>query len=412
MFGGRGTEAGAGAAHWPGSDQRSPFRLRGGARSHPEPGDQAPVSRPTTASWDWQLVTAMATLLVLGIVMVYSASFVLAHNSPEYRSDTYFLVRQVVWAGIGIVAMLVCARLDYHIWQRVSVILMFGTIVLLIAVMVPGVGHSEYGAQRWLKFGPLPPVQPSELAKIAVIVYFADWLARKGDQVRDLSYGAIPFAILLGMLAGLVLIQPDLGTTTVIVGTAVAIYFVAGAHLLHFFAGIGLGTVALVFIVLGAGYRAQRLLAFLDPEKDPLGIGWHTLQTQIALGSGGLLGRGLGASRQKFFYLPAAHTDAIYAVTGEELGFVGCVAVILLFGFLAYRGFRIALTAADSFGTLLAVGVTCSLVFQALINMGVVVSVLPFTGITLPFVSSGGSSLLVCLASVGILLSVSRQTRG
>ncbi|MHB9091022.1 MAG: putative lipid II flippase FtsW [Chloroflexota bacterium] len=359
---------------------------------------------------DLPLLAIVLALMVVGIDMVYSASFVLAHNSPIYNSDTYFLVRQLLWAALGGVLMLLTARADYHIWQRVSLPMLGLSLVLLVVVLLPGLGRSEYGAQRWLNLGPLPPVQPSELAKLAVVLYFADWLSRKGEKVRDLTYGSLPFAILLVLVVVLVMAQPDLGTSFVIVASAVAVFFIAGAHLGHFTAGALLGGGALALLIMGSGYRLSRFVAFLDPESDPLGIGWHTIQTQIALGSGGFLGLGLGASRQKFYWMPGAHTDAIFAVIGEELGFMGGLAVIALFALLAMRGYAIAARAPDQFGALLAIGATSSLVIQAAVNIGVVTAVLPFTGITLPFISSGGSSLVVSMVAVGWLLSISRQS--
>ena len=358
---------------------------------------------------DLLLLAAVLALLVVGIDMVYSASYVLAHNSPLYGSDTYFLERQVLWAALGGVLQVLTARADYHFWQRVSLPMLAGAIVLLVVVLVPGLGHEEYGAQRWLHLGPLPLIQPSEFAKLAVVLYFADWLSRKGEQVRDLTYGSVPFAIILAVVVALVVVQPDMGTSFVMAASAVAVFFVAGAHLGHFAGGLAVGAVALTVLIEESGYRLSRFSAFLDPQADPLGGGWHTIQTQIALGSGGIFGLGLGESRQKFYWMPGAHTDAIFAVVGEELGFLGCLALILLFALLAYRGYQIALRAPDQFGSLLAVGATSMLVFQAAVNIGVVTSLLPFTGITLPFISSGGSSLLVSMVAVGWLLSVSRQ---
>ncbi len=359
---------------------------------------------------DLPLLAVVLALLVIGIDMVYSASFVLAHNSPQYGSDTYFLVRQVAWAAVGGILMAVCARLDYHFWQRFSLPLLVVALLMLMAVMVPGLGHAEYGAQRWLKLGPLPPVQPSEFAKLAVVLYFADWLSRKGERARNLTYGSLPFAIILAVVLVLVMLQPDLGTSFVIAASAVAVFFVAGAHLGHFAGGLLLGGAALGLLIRESGYRWSRFIAFLDPQADPLGSGWHIIQTHIALGSGGLFGLGLGVSRQKFYWVPGAHTDAIFAIIGEELGLIGTLSVIALFAVLAYRGYQIALRAPDQFGALLAVGATSALAFQAAVNVGVVTAVLPFTGITLPFISSGGSSLVVSLVAVGWLLSVSRRS--
>lgn len=356
------------------------------------------------------LLAVTGALLLVGITMVYSSTFVIAYNDPHYGNDSYFLMRQTAWAVIGVAAMAVVARIDYRRWRKLSLPIFLFALAGLIGVLMPQFGRTEFGAQRWLAFGPLPPFQPSEFAKLAVAIYFADWLASKGDKVRDLAYGALPFAIVLGITAGLVLLQPDLGTTIVIVAIAVAIYFIAGANLLHFALGIILGAVGLVAAITSAGYRSQRLAAFLDPHSDPLGIGWHIIQTQIALGSGGLFGRGLGASRQKFYYLPSAPTDTIFAIIGEELGFVGAVVVIVLFVLLAYSGARIALQSRDMFGSLLSAGIVTWLSVQALINLAVVAGVLPFTGIPLPLVSLGGSSLVISLVAVGVLLSIARQS--
>lgn len=358
---------------------------------------------------DYVLLAVIAVLLIVGVDMVYSASFVIAHNSPQYRSDTYFLVRQLLWVGMGLVVMLALMRIDYHHWRRLSVPALAIILILLVVVLLTRFGHSAYGAQRWLSIGPLPPIQPSEFAKLALVLYLADLLSRRGERLRTLSYGAIPFAAVLGTVAALVLLQPDLGSAFVIVLSGVCLFFLAGADLRHFFAGMIIGAVGLVLAITGTGYRSDRIAAFLDPQQDPLGVGWHIIQSQIALGSGGLFGLGLGASRQKFYYLPGAHTDAIYAVIGEELGLIGTLLVLGLIALIAYRGFQITLSAPDSFGSLLAAGVTFWIVFQALINIAVVTATLPFTGIPLPFVSHGGSSMIVSLAAMGILLNVSRH---
>lgn len=355
------------------------------------------------------LLTVTAALLLVGITMVYSSTFVIAHNDPAYGNESYFLARQLVWALLGVAAMTVAARIDYRLWRRLSVVVFVAALAGLIAVLIPQLGKTEFGAQRWLALGPLPAFQPSEFAKLAVAIYFADWLSRKGQKVRDLTYGALPFAIVLAVLVGLVLLQPDLGTTLVLVAIAVAIYCTAGANLLHLAAGLAVGLAGLYVASTSAGYRAQRLAAFFNPESDPQGIGWHIIQTQIALGSGGVFGRGLGASRQKFYYLPSAPTDTIFAIIGEELGFIGAVVVILLFALLAYCGVRIALQSRDAFGALLATGIATWLTVQALINVAVVAGVLPFTGIPLPLVSLGGSSLVISLVAVGLLLSIDRQ---
>jgi len=359
--------------------------------------------RPTP---DIALLVTTLVLLVLGVEMVYSASFVVAQS--EFQDDTYFLTKQVMWAGIALVAMVVAAAIDYHRLERISGLLMLLALGALVVVLLPGIGSSSYGAQRWISLGGVLQVQPSEVAKLALIVYMSSWLARKGPRVKELTYGFIPFALIMMAVTALIMAQPDMGTSFVVVVTAACIFFVAGANLLHFLVAAAGGVVGFAYLIVEAGYRQDRLQAFLNPWADPRDTGWHTIQTLIALGSGGITGLGLGASRQKFYYVPNAHTDAIFSIIGEELGLVGAAAVILLFGVLAWRGFRIAFRAPDAFGRLLATGVTCLIVVQALTNIAVVTNTVPYTGITLPFISFGGNSLVVSMVGVGLLLAISR----
>ncbi|HZK66226.1 MAG TPA: putative lipid II flippase FtsW [Chloroflexota bacterium] len=357
---------------------------------------------------DLLLLGVSLVLLVLGVEMVYSASFVVAQQ--EFNDATYFLSKQVMWAVIGFVALVVLMTLDYHVLEKVALLLMLATVAAMLLVLVPGMGVASYGATRWLKLpGPLPPIQPSEFAKLALIIYMSHWLARKGARVREFTYGLIPFATILVAVTGLIMLQPDMGTSLVVVGTAACIFFAAGANLFHFVIASAGGVAAFAYLVMSEGYRSERLLAFRDPWADPQNTGWQTIQTLIALGSGGTTGLGLDASRQKFYWVPNAHTDAIFAIIGEELGLLGTAGVILLFVLFAWRGFHIAFRAPDAFGRLLATGVTCMVLVQAVMNMAVVTNTVPYTGITLPFVSFGGSSLLVCMAGVGVLLSVSRH---
>jgi cell division protein FtsW len=366
----------------------------------------------TRLTWqrpDFPLLAAVAILLVVGLDMVYSASYVIAHNDPSYGNDAYFLLQQLWRAGLGLAFLLVAQATDYHLWRRIALPFVALTVLLLVAVLATHLAHTAYGAQRWLKLGPLPAIEPSELVKLALVVYFADWLSRRQGRLTEFASSTVPFAVTVGGICVLVILQPDLGTAIVIAATSVSLFFVAGADVRQLAVGLIGAAGALVLVVLGAGYRSQRIAAFLDPSRDPLGVGWNITQAQIALGSGGVLGLGLGASRQKFYYLPNAHTDAIFAVVGEELGLLGTLGVLFLFGFLAFRGFRIARRAPDSYGALLATGITCGLVIQALINIGVITATIPFTGIPLPFVSYGGSSLVVSLLAIGIMLNVSRQ---
>ncbi len=359
---------------------------------------------------DYILIGAVAVLLALGAQMVYSASVVIAHN--EFGDETYFFTRQLTWIAVGTVGLVVAASVDYHRWQKVSLVLLIVTVVALVLVLVPGLGMIQYGSARWLKLGPLPSFQPSELAKVAVVIYMADWLARKGRGVSGFFHGSIPFLIILSVVAGLVIVEPDMGTAVIICAVAFSVFFVAGANLWHLVIGFvpgGLLTAAIV--TYAAPYRAERLAGFLDPFADPLGKGWQAMQTFIALGSGGLTGVGFGMSRQKAYFLPNAHTDSILAIIGEELGLIGTLTVVALLIVIGWRGLRIALYAPDPFGRLLALGLTAKILWQAIINIGAVTSSLPYTGVTLPFVSFGGNSLCMTMIGVGLMLSVSRFAR-
>jgi cell division protein FtsW len=354
--------------------------------------------------FDYLLLVIVAALLIVGLMMVYSSTFDLAYK--EYEQPTYFFIRQVLWAAVGVAVLLVMTRIKYHNWRRFSILIMTGTLILLGAVLF--VGSERFGAQRSLFRG---SVQPSELCKLALIIYIAHWLSSKGDQIRHVTYGLIPFAILIGLIAALIILQPDFSTAVLIVATAVSMFFLAGADLFQLVICFIVGSATFAFLITRAPYRLARVVAFLDPLGDSYGGGYQVRQTLIALGSGGISGLGLGASRQKFGYLYASHTDGIFAILGEELGLIGCLVVIGLFAALAYRGFKIALEAPDSFGTILASGITCCLIFQALINIAVITATVPFTGIPLPFISFGGSSLAVSMAGIGLLLSISRGGR-
>lgn len=354
--------------------------------------------------FDYLLVITVAALLIVGLMMIYSSTFALGYQL--YRQPTYHFIRQLLWMGIGTLALIIFAHIEYHTWRRYSVPIMVVTLILLVLVLV--VGKKTFGGQRWLFNG---SIQPSEFSKLAIVIYISAWLSSKGEKIRKISYGLIPFAILLGVITGLIVLQQDLGTAILIATTSLAMFFVAGGNLGQLIASGILGSVTLVFLIVNSPYRLARIITFLDPLSiDPLGDGYQIRQILIALGSGGLTGLGLGASRQKFGYIPASHTDGIFAILGEELGLIGSLAVMGLFAFFAYRGFRIALTAPDSFGTILASGITCSLIFQAIVNIGVVTASLPITGIPLPLISFGGSSLIVSMASIGLLLAISRRT--
>jgi len=353
--------------------------------------------------FDYLLIITVVALLIVGLMMVYSATFALGYQL--HGQPTYFFIRQLLWMGLGLMAMIISARIEYHTWRKWSILIMAGALLLLGLVLA--VGSDRFGGQRWLLNG---SIQPGELAKLAVIIYIADWLSSKGQRIRQVTYGLIPFAILLGFVTGLIMLQPDFSTAVLIALTAIAMFFIAGGDLWQMIASGILGGATFTLLVTRSEYRLLRITSFLNPMNDQLGSNYQVRQILIALGSGGITGLGLGASRQKFGYIPASHTDGIFAILGEELGLIGCLAVIALFAFLAYRGFRVALAAPDSFGTVLAAGITCSLIFQALINIAVVTATAPFTGIPLPFISFGGSSLVISLTAVGLLLAVSRGT--
>ncbi len=357
---------------------------------------------------DYPLLTAVGILVPLGLVMVYSASFVDAFNSTG--NQIYFLLRQLVGAAIGTAGLLVAQRIDYRVWRTYSVQLIGATLLLLLIVLILPTSITEAnGARQWIKLGTFS-IQPSEVAKLAMVVYFADWLSRRGARLGNVSYGLVPFAVMLGIVCGLVMLEGDLGTTIVLVVIAGAVYFAAGANPLHI-AGAGvLASGAFWAMIKIAPYRQGRIAAWLDPAAHYQNEAWQPIHGLYALGSGGLFGVGLGQGRQKFLWLSEAHTDAIFAVIGEELGLLGTLFIVACFLVIAYRGLRIAARAPEPFAALLATGITAWLVFQALINVAVVTTLLPFTGLTLPFISYGSSSLVMCMVASGVLLNISRHT--
>ena len=361
---------------------------------------------PRTTTYDLPLVLAVVALTLLGLAMVYSASGIRALDALE--DPRYFLAQQSAWASLGVAGLIVASRVGYHRYRALAVPLLALAILLLVLVLVPGIGVRAGGAARWLRLGELIGVQPAEVAKLALILYLGTWLGARREALRSWPITAW-FLAVTAVIAGLVFVEPDLGTAIVVVVVALGIYFVAGARLREFGA---LAAVAVTLLALGAlvqPYRAQRLLTFLDPWSDPRGAGFQTIQALYGLALGGPFGEGLGAGREKFGFLPAPYTDSIFAVLGDELGLAGTLAVVVLFLVLAYRGVRIAIRAQDPTGALIATGITVWLASQAWVNMAVVASLVPMTGLTLPFISYGGSSLCVGLIAVGILLNVGRH---
>ncbi len=350
---------------------------------------------------DYGLLLAVAGLLIVGLMMVYSATFDWSYQ--VYESSFHIASRQFLWVGLGLVLMTVIAAVPYDRWREWAVPIMGGALLLLILVLI--LGGDRFGARRSFFNG---SIQPSEMVKLAMVIYVAAWLASKGEQIRDVTYGLIPFAVLIGVIAGLIVMQPDLSTAVLLVLTALAMFFFAGADILQLAAGGAISGVTFMLLINQLPHARQRLDDYLLAWHDPLKLSHHVQQSLISLGSGGLFGVGLGEGQQKLGYLPTPHTDSIFAVLGEELGFLGCLLVLGLFVLFAYRGFKIAMEAPDAFAALLACGITCWLIFQALVNVGVMTGLIPFTGVALPFISSGGSAMLFSLAGVGLLLSVSR----
>lgn len=352
---------------------------------------------------DAWLIAIVLALLCIGLVMVYSSS---SFISARYYGDaSYFFQKQLLWACLGVITMLVTMRIDYRRWRRFSLTGMI--IVLPLLVLVLAFGTNVYGASRWIALGPFLSFQPSELTKLVLALYIADWLARKGKQVGTFLYGLAPFIILVGIILGLVLLENDMGTAIIIAGLATAMFFTAGANIAQFLLAMGCG--GLIFLSQAfKGYRYYRIMGFLDPFQNITGLNLQLYQSLLALGSGGWLGVGLGASRQKTGYLPLPYIDSIFAITGEELGFLGCALIVILFLFLAFRGFRLARRTQDIYGALLATGITTGLILQAMINIGATTGSIPYTGVPLPFISFGGSSLVISMAAVGVLLNISR----
>lgn len=360
---------------------------------------------------DKWLFGAALFLVCVSVVMVYSA---LAGKALDVTSaPMQLMARQATWVLLGALMMFVVMRIDYRVWQQPTVVttglgVVFALLVLLACMKLVGAGQSVKGAQRWLGFGSVG-IQPSEFAKLAVVIFIADLLHRRMERINDLRSVLLPVGVVLGVLAALILYQPDLGTTVSIVIIAFTMMFAAGLSL-RYIALVGLVSVPVLYkLVWLTPYRRARVTAFLDPWADPLGSGFQVIQSLIAVGTGGWLGRGLMEGLQKLRFLPEPQTDFIYAVIAEETGFVGAVAVLLALLVIGWRGLRIAANAQDRFGAFLAVGLTTMMAVQGLINISVVLGLLPTKGLPLPFVSAGGSSMIVSLVGLGILLNVSQH---
>ena len=363
---------------------------------------------PAKKTPDFIIVAVTLILLTVGMIMVYSASA--AWASYKFQDSFFFAKRQLLFAGLGVVAMFIIMRIDYWIWRDYSKIILLVCFLFLILVLIPGIGLVRGGARSWIGVGAFS-IQPSEFMKFAMIVFLSKFLSERQKTITSFKKGLAPSLGIVFLAFGMIMLQPDLGTGTVMVGTCVIMIFAAGARVAHFMMLGGVGIAGFIALIASAPYRIKRITSYLDPWSDPLGSGFQIIQSLYAIGPGGLFGLGLGQSRQKFFYLPEPQTDFIFAILSEELGFIGGSFVLLLFSLLLWRGIRVALGAPDLYGTFLAVGIVAMIAIQVMINIGVVTGLIPVTGITLPFLSYGGSSLTLMLAAVGVLLNISRHSR-
>ncbi|MFH1541509.1 MAG: putative lipid II flippase FtsW [bacterium] len=356
---------------------------------------------------DYIFLFAVLALTGIGLIMVFSASPTMALKLGD---SYYFLKRHILYLLLGFSALYCGVRLDLQLLKKWSTLIFVISVILLLIVFIPGVGRRLSGAARWIDLG-IFTLQPSELMKFTMVLLLASQLSRIKTGIKNFVSGLLPLLTLVGLVSVIIIVQPDLGTAIAIASTAMVMFFVAGAEMGQLALIGGFGIVTVLTLALKSTYRLKRLLAFVDPWSDPQGIGFHIIQSLLAVGSGGLTGLGLGASRQKFFYLPQQFTDFIFAILCEELGFIGGLVVIILFIVFIGRGLRIAMTTKDEFHSLLTTGLITWLGFQAIINIMVVVGLLPTTGIPLPFISYGGSATIISLFAVGIIFNISGQPK-
>lgn len=358
--------------------------------------------------FDMVLLLMAVILTCFGVVMVYSASSVMA--AKKFHDGFYFLKRQSLFALLGFSVMAVAMHIDYHVWKKLAVPLFLACFFMLLLVFLPGIGGTAKGASRWIRL-PGFNFQPSELAKVALILYMAYSLDKRQEKLKQFMAGFFPYLLILGVFIAVLLAQHDMGAALTMLVVAIVMLFAAGTKVQYI---LGMAVVALpgiALLVLTKAYRMRRITAFLDPWQDPTDAGFQIIQSWLALGTGGIFGQGLGEGKQKLFYLPEAHTDFILAVCGEELGFVGVIVIASLFLLLVQRSILVAISAEDNFGRFLAFGIAVLIGLEAFINMAVVTGMLPTKGIALPFLSYGGSSLIISLSAIGVLLNVSTKMR-
>jgi cell division protein FtsW len=355
---------------------------------------------------DKWLLLAVTGLLVVGVTMVLSTSYLYADE--RFADGTYFFRKQLIALGAGFIGLIACSLLSAPVYRRLAYPLLGLTVLILILVIIPGVGVLRGGARRWLMLAGLT-FQPAEIAKLALVIYLAHSMARKEEKIKTFTVGVLPHVIVTGVCLGLLLLEPDFGTALILAMLLYSMLFIGGVRVSHLLATALVALPGLIYIMVTAPYRLRRLIAFLDPWSDPQNTGFQVVQSLIAFGSGQFWGRGLGEGRQKLFYLPEAHTDFVFSVIGEEVGFLGALAVLVLFGVIVLRGLRLTSKIEEPFEQYLAFGLTVLLGLQALIHMGVVMGIMPAKGLVLPFISYGGSALVTNLMEAGILLSLSRR---
>ena len=363
---------------------------------------------PRKLAPDFWLFGVAVVLLSIGVVMVYSASAIVA--ADRFHDSYFFLKKQVFWALLGGAGLWLMLRVDYRRLEGLVVPLLIVSAALLVLVLLPPIGQAINGTRRWIRLGPVS-FQPAELAKLTLVVYLAAFLAKNHEALDHFRQGLLPPLVVAGMFGALVLAQPDLGNCLTLIALTFALLFLAGGRLRHLGLVLAPAVPLTAIAIWAAPYRLRRVTAFLDPWSDPRGSGFQIIQSWLAFGNGGVLGQGVGASKQKLFYLPESHTDFIFAIIGEELGLVGSLLVVVLFAAFAVLGVRAAVRAPDRFGSLLAVGITAWIVGQAVLNIGTVIGLLPVTGVPLPLVSFGGSSLVITMAAIGVLVNVTRHGR-
>ncbi len=351
------------------------------------------------------LLISIVLLSLFGIVMIYSSSYIWAEY--KYGNPYKYVINQSVFACIGFFLMWIVSKIDYHFYDKYSNKILVICIILLVLVLIPGIGTVRNGSRSWFGIGSLG-IQPSEFAKLALIVFTSKYLANNGDYIKYFKKGLLPILIIVLLVFGLIMLQPDFGTGTIIVMSVMVLLFVGGMNMKFVYKAIILGIMGVVVLILMAPYRLQRILSFLNPWSDPLGSGFQIIQSLYAIGPGGILGLGLGNSIQKHFYLPEPQTDFIFSIISEEFGFAGVLIVACLFLILIITGFKISKNKIDLFGKYLSFGITFQMAFQTLLNLMVVVGLIPVTGVTLPFLSYGGSSLLITLISMGILINIDK----